>query len=65
MIAFNESPAITLDIELFNNLGHKIKWVRTKNKVTTIPVSELPAGNYFIKITGNKHDQTIGVIITH
>jgi len=65
MIAFNESPAITLDIELFNNLGHKIKWVRTKNKLTTIPVSELPAGNYFIKITGNKYDQTIGVIIIH
>jgi hypothetical protein len=65
MIAFNEAPTITLDIELLNNIGHKIKWVKTKNKVTTIPVSELPAGNYFIKITGNKYDQTIGVIITH
>ncbi len=65
MIAFNEAPTITLDIELLSNLGHKIKWVKTKNKVTTIPVSELPAGNYFIKITGNKYDQTMGVIITH
>ncbi len=65
MIAFNEAPSITLDIELLNNVGHKIKWLKTKNKVTTIPVSELPAGNYFIKITGNKYDQTMGVIITH
>jgi len=65
MIAFNEAPTITLDIELLSNVGHQIKWVKTKNKVTTIPVSELPAGNYFIKITGNKYDQTMGVIITH
>lgn len=64
LVTFNEAPTNTLDIQLLSNNGQAIKSVKTKNKVTSIQVSELPAGNYFIKIIGNKYDQTQGVIIS-
>jgi hypothetical protein len=63
LVTFSEAPENTLDIQLLTNNGQAIKSVKTKNKVTSIPVGELPAGNYFIKIIGNKYDQTQGVII--
>ncbi len=65
LVKFNEAPLYTMNMQLLTNGGLLIKSVKTKNRITAIPISELPAGNYFIKITGNKYDQTLGVIISH
>ena len=38
--------------------------IKTKDKLTTIPINNVPSGNYFIRITGNNYNQTKGVIIS-
>jgi hypothetical protein len=57
-------PNSTLEIRLISNEGRNIKMVRTKDKLTSIPIDNVPAGNYFIRITGNNFNQTEKVIIS-
>jgi hypothetical protein len=56
-IKFGETPNVTLDIQLINNLGVVLKSIKTKNNLTTIKVNELPSGLYFIKIIGGAFNQ--------
>jgi hypothetical protein len=56
-IKFGETPNVTLDIQLINNLGIVLKSIKTKNNLTTIKVNELPSGLYFIKIIGGAFNQ--------
>ena len=64
LVKFKETPASTLEIRLVNNDGRTIQLVKTKDKLTTIPINNVPSGNYFIRITGNNYNQTQGVIIS-
>ena len=64
LVKFKEAPNTTIDIRLMSNDGRTIKLIRTKDKLTTIPISNVPSGNYFIRITGNNYNQTEGVIIS-
>jgi hypothetical protein len=57
-------PNTTLEIRLVTNDGRSIKLVRTKDKLTSIPIESVPAGSYFIRITGNNFNQTERVIIS-
>jgi len=64
LVKFRETPNSTLEIRLVANDGRTIKSLRTKDKLTSIPIDNVPAGNYFIRITGNNFNQTEGVIIS-
>ena len=64
LVKFKETPNSTLEIRLVANDGRTIKLVRTKDKLTSIPIENVPAGNYFIRITGNNFNQTEGIIIS-
>jgi len=64
LVKFKEVPNSTLEIRLVANDGRTIKLLRTKDKLTSIPIDNVPAGNYFIRITGNNFNQTEGVIIS-
>jgi hypothetical protein len=64
LVKFKEVPNTTLEIRLISNEGRNIKMVRTKDKLTSIPIDNVPAGNYFIRITGNNFNQTEKVIIS-
>jgi hypothetical protein len=64
LVKFREAPNTTLDIRLITNDGRTIQMVKTKDKLTTIPISNVPSGKYYIRITGNNYNQTEGVIIS-
>ena len=64
LVKFRETPATTLEIRLITNEGRTIQLVKTKEKLTTIPINNVPSGNYFIRIIGNNYNQTEGVIIS-
>ncbi len=64
LVKFRESPNTTIDIRLVTNDGRTIKSLKTKDRLTTIPIDNIPSGNYFIRITGNNYNQTEGVIIS-
>ena len=64
LVKFKEVPHSTLDIQLMSSSGQTVQFAKTKEKLITIPTGNLPAGNYFIKITGNNYAQTEGVIIS-
>jgi hypothetical protein len=64
LVKFKEVPNSTLEIRLISNEGRNIKMVRTKDKLTSIPIDNVPTGNYFIRITGNNFNQTEKVIIS-
>ena len=64
LVKFKEVPHSTLDIQLISSNGRTVQFAKTKEKLITIPTGNLPAGNYFIKITGNNYAQTEGVIIS-
>jgi polyisoprenoid-binding protein YceI len=64
LVKFREAPSTTLEIRLVANDGRTVQLVKTKDKLTTIPINNLPSGNYFIRITGNNYNQTEGVIIS-
>jgi hypothetical protein len=44
--------------------GRSIQMVKTKEKLTTIPINNVPSGRYYIKITGKNYNQTETVIIS-
>ena len=62
-VKFRETPSSTLEIRLVTIDGRTIQLVKTKEKLTTIPIMNVPSGNYFIRITGNNYNQTESVII--
>ena len=64
LVKFREAPNTTLEIRLLTNDGRTVQLVKTKDKLTSIPINNLPSGNYFIKITGNNYNQTESVIIS-
>ena len=64
LVKFKEVPNTTLEIRLIANDGRNIKMIKTKDKLTSIPIDNVPAGNYFIRITGNNFNQTEKVIIS-
>ena len=64
LVKFREAPNTTLDIRLITNDGRTIQMVKTKEKLTTIPINNVPSGKYYIRITGNNYNQTEGVIIS-
>ena len=57
VIKFGETPDVTLDIQLVNNLGVVLKSQKTKSNLTTVKINDLPAGIYFIKIIGGSYNQ--------
>jgi polyisoprenoid-binding protein YceI len=63
-VKFRETPSSTLEIRLVTNDGRTIQLVKTKEKLTTIPIINVPSGNYFIRITGKNYNQTESVIIS-
>jgi hypothetical protein len=64
LVKFKDAPNTTIDIRLVTNDGRTIKLIKTKDKLTSIPIDNVPSGNYFIRITGNNYNQTEGVIIS-
>ena len=64
LIKFKQAPNTTLEIRLVGNDGRTLKLVRTKDKLTSIPIESVPGGSYFIRITGNNFNQTERVIIS-
>ena len=64
LVKFREAPNSTLDIQLITTDGRTIQMVKTKDKLTTIPINNVPSGKYYIRITGNNYNQTEGVIIS-
>jgi hypothetical protein len=64
LVKFKQAPNTTLEIRLVANDGRTLKLVRTKDKLTSIPIESVPAGTYFIRITGNSFNQTERVIIS-
>jgi hypothetical protein len=56
-IKFGETPDVTLDIQLINNLGIVLKSQKTKSNLTTVKINDLPPGIYFIKIIGGSYNQ--------
>ena len=63
LVKFREAPNTTLDIRLVTNEGRTVLLVKTKDKLTSIPIDNLPSGKYYIRITGNQYNQTEPVII--
>jgi hypothetical protein len=57
VVKFSETPNVTLEMQLINNLGVHLRKIRTKNKLTSVKVNDLPSGVYFIKIIGGAYDQ--------
>ena len=64
LVKFREAPNTTLDIRLITNDGRTIQMVKTKEKLTTIPINNVPSGKYYIRITGKNYNQTESVIIS-
>jgi hypothetical protein len=64
LVKFKDAPNTTIDIRLVTNDGRTIKLIKTKDKLTSIPIDNVPSGNYFIRITGNNYNQTEGIIIS-
>ena len=63
LVKFREAPNTTLEIRLIAGDGRSIQLVKTKDKVTTIPINNVPSGKYYIRITGKNYNQTESVII--
>jgi Zn-dependent metalloprotease len=57
VIKFGETPDMTLDIQLINNLGIVLKTIKTRSNLTTVKVNGLPSGIYFVKIIGGLYNQ--------
>jgi hypothetical protein len=64
LVKFREAPNTTLEIRLISSDGRSVQLVKTKDKLTNIPINNLPSGKYYIRITGNNYNQTEGVIIS-
>jgi len=64
VIKFNQTPELTLDVQLINEAGNILKTIRTKNKTTSVNVSHLPSGTYWIKINGGEFSQVKKIVIT-
>ena len=64
LVKFREVPNTTLEIRLIASDGRSIQMVKTKEKLTTIPINNVPAGRYYIKIIGKNYNQTETVIIS-
>jgi hypothetical protein len=64
LVKFREVPNTTLEIRLIASDGRSIQMVKTKEKLTTIPINNVPAGRYYVKITGKNYNQTETVIIS-
>lgn len=64
LVKFKEVPNTTLEIRLMASDGRSIQMVKTKEKLTTIPINNVPSGRYYIKITGKNYNQTETVIIS-
>ena len=54
----------TFEIRLIASDGRSIQMVKTKEKLTAIPINNVPAGRYYVKITGKNYNQTETVIIS-
>ena len=63
LVKFREVPNTTLEIRLITADGRSIQLVKTKDKLTTIPINNVPSGKYYIRITGKNYNQTESVII--
>ena len=63
LVKFRETPNTTLEIRLITGDGRSIQLVKTKEKLTTIPINNVPSGKYYIRITGKNYNQTESVII--
>jgi hypothetical protein len=64
LVKFREAPNTTLEIRLITGDGRSIQLVKTKDKLTTIPINNVPSGKYYIRITGKNYNQTESVIIS-
>lgn len=64
LVKFREVPNTTLEIRLIASDGRSIQMVKTKEKLTAIPINNVPAGRYYVKITGKNYNQTETVIIS-
>jgi pimeloyl-ACP methyl ester carboxylesterase len=64
LVKFREVPSTTMEINLITNEGKSIRVLKTKEKLTSVPIENVPAGNYFIRITGNNFNQIEKVIIS-
>jgi hypothetical protein len=64
LVKFREVPNTTLEIRLITADGRSIQLVKTKEKLTTIPINNVPSGKYYIQITGKNYNQTESVIIS-
>jgi hypothetical protein len=64
LVKFREAPNTTLEIRLIAGDGRSIQLVKTKDKLTNIPINQVPSGKYYIKITGKKYNQIESVIIS-
>ena len=64
LVKFREVPNTTLEIRLMTSDGRSIQMVKTKEKLTAIPINNVPAGRYYVKITGKNYNQTETVIIS-
>lgn len=64
LVKFREAPNTTLEIRLIAGDGRSIQLVKTKDKLTSIPINHVPSGKYYIKITGKNHNQIESVIIS-
>ena len=64
LVKFREVPNTTFEIRLIASDGRSIQMVKTKEKLTAIPINNVPAGRYYVKITGKNYNQTETVIIS-
>jgi len=63
IVQFSQIPLTTITIKLVNANGQIVKEINTNNQSTTIPLSNISTGNYFLKIIGKDYDQTQQLII--
>jgi len=63
IVQFSQIPLATITIQLVNANGQIVKEINTNNQSTTIPLSNISTGNYFLKIIGKDYDQTQQLII--
>jgi hypothetical protein len=64
LVKFREVPNSTIEIRLMTSEGRSIQMVKTKEKLTTIPINNVPSGRYYVRITGKNYNQTETVIIS-
>jgi len=63
IVQFSQIPLTTITIKLVNANGQIVKEINTNKQSTTIPLSNISTGNYFLKIIGKDYDQTQQLII--